>query len=156
MIPNSVETLLRNPSDDHVTALLADESAVFAVDGRDEDDAIVDYCESVLGTGALAAAVVDSDADPGFAMYILYAGKRTRVALVAGLEDRHHTLYTLNQALAPDYEVRVCVASHGGDTLVFLPLAAEDWTALETSYGARVAEHFRRIDEKPNLFTDPW
>jgi hypothetical protein len=156
MIPESVHQLLRSPSDETVTALLEDNAAVFNVDWREEDDAIVEYCESVLGTGTLAAQVFDIDEDPGFEMYISYAGQGTKVPLVVGHEDRHITLLTLNRVLAPEYEVRVLVDSNGSDTLTFLPLSSADWSALEAKYGASVAAHFRRIEEKPNLFTDPW
>jgi hypothetical protein len=156
MIPKSVDDVLQSPSEDNVSALLDDDSAVFMVDWREEDDAIVEYCESVLGTGSLSAELVDIDDDPGFELYITYAGDRAKVPLVAGPEDRHITLYTLNQVLAPDYEVRVCVDSNVSDTLAFLPLAATDWSALESKYGEAVAERFKRIEEKPNLFTDPW
>jgi hypothetical protein len=156
MISPSVVNLLKNPSDENISALLDDDGAVFLVDWREEDDAIVEYCESILCTGSLSAVIVDIDADPGFELYIEYAGKRTRVPLVVGPEDRHLTLHSLNQILAPDYEVRVCVDSQGSDTLAFLPLRATHWSELERTYGAQVAAHFRKIAKKPNLFTDPW
>jgi len=156
VISPSVVNLLKNPSDENVSALLDDDGAVFLVDWREEDDAIIAYCESILRTGSLSAEVVDIDADPGFELYIEYAGKRTRVPLVVGPEDRHLTLYSLNQILAPDYEVRVCVDSQGSDTLAFLPLRATHWSELERTYGAKVTEHFRRIADKPNFFTEPW
>jgi hypothetical protein len=156
MIPNSVDELLRTPSEDNVAALLEDDSAVFMVDWREEDDAIVEYCEGVLGTDSLSAEIVNIDADPGFELYISYGGQRTKVPLMAAPEDRHITLRTLNQALAPDYEIRVCVDSNGSDTLAFLPLSATDWAALESNYGQRVAKHFRKIEQRPNLFTEPW
>ena len=57
--------------------------------------------------------------------------------------------------LAPEYEVRLCIDSYGGDTLAFLPLACEDWTALERQYGAAVNRRFFKFAERPNLFTDP-
>ncbi len=156
MIPSSVDRFLRSPSQESAAALLDDRSAVFLVDWREEDDAIAGSCEAVLRTGSLSAELVELDADPGFEISISYAGKRAKVSLVGALEDRHITLHALNQALAPDYEVRVCVNSRGGDTLAFLPLSAADWADLESKYGARVAKHFRRIEERPNLFTDPW
>jgi hypothetical protein len=126
------------------------------VDWREMDDAIVEYCESVLDTDSLSAEVVEIDADPGYEIYISYQGRRTKVPLIIGPEDRHITLHTLNQVLAPDYEVRVCVDSNGSDTLAFLPLSAADWAALESKYGQRVAKHFRKIEKAPNLFTDAW
>jgi hypothetical protein len=83
-------------------------------------------------------------------------GKRIKAPLAVGTESRHITLRTLNQAIAPDFEVRVCIDSNGSDTLAFLPMSSADWATVESQYGQRVAEHFRKIEEKPNLFTDRW
>lgn len=154
MIPASVDQLLQSPSETTLAALLDDRAAVFWVDWREEDDAIVADCETVLHTGSLFAELTPTEADPGFEIHIGYIGKRTRVPLRGGPEDRHITLHTLNQALSPDYEIRVCVDSLGGDTLAFVPLSTADWSTLESTYGARVAKHFRKIEAKPNLFTD--
>ncbi|BBO34071.1 hypothetical protein [Lacipirellula parvula] len=155
-IPPSVTDLLQTPSEAHVAALLDDDDAIFLVDWREEDDVIIEYCESILRTGSLSAAIIDVDADPGFELYIEYSGKRSKVPLVVGHEDRHITLYSLNQALAPDYEIRVCVDSQGSDTLAFLPLRSAHWSTLEQTYGRLVDKHFRKITQQPNLFTDRW
>ena len=156
MVPSTVEQLLQNESQQAVEALLDDQENVFMVDWREEDDAIVRYCEEVLKTGDLAAEVVEVDGDPGFEMYISHRGQRAKVPLVIGGEDRHITLHTLNQLLKPAFEIRVCVDSNGSCTLGFLPLPAADWLALESRFGDKVANHFRKIEEHPNLFTDPW
>jgi hypothetical protein len=156
MIPVCVDNLLQSPSKDSISALLEDQATVFLVDGHEEDDAIVEYCESVLGTGSLTAELNNVDTDLGIEIHISYAGKRVRVPLSGGPEDRHITLLTLNKVLAPDYEIRVCVDSNGSDTLAFLPLLSTDWSALDARYGHRVEAHFRRIEDHPNLFTERW
>ena len=136
-------------------ALMDDESVVFWVDWREEDDAIVRYCEQILQTGHLDAEIVEIEAEPGFELYIVFRGERHRVPLVIGAEDRHITLYSLNRVLAPEYEIRFCVASNGSDTLAVIPLRADDWHSLESQFGNKVQQHFMAIAEKPNLFTDP-
>ncbi len=156
MVPATVEELLRTNSEEAVERLLADHDTVFWVDWREEDDAIVRYCEDILRTGDLSAEVADIDADPGFEMYISYRGQRTKVPLVEGLADRHITLHTLNQLLKPAFEIRVCADSNGMDTLAFLPLSATDWSALEATFGERVERRFRKIEQRPNLFTETW
>lgn len=156
MIPSSVEQLLQNESDEAVEALFADEQSVFAVDWRADDDGIVGSCEEILRTGELSAEVVEVEHDRGFELYISYRNKRVKVPLVTGTEDRHITLHALNESLKPAYEIRVCVDSNGSDTLVFLPLAAADWSTLEMRFGEKVGRHFRRIEARPNLFTDVW
>jgi hypothetical protein len=156
MIPPTVEQLLTNESEEAIEALLADQDSVFLVDWREEDDAIVGYCEDILQTGDLAAEVVEVDADPGFEMYISHRGRRVKVPLVVGHEDRHITIHTLNQLLKPAFEIRVCVDSNGSDTLAFLPLSGADWSALEARFGEKVGRRFRKVEARPNLFTDPW
>lgn len=142
-IPSDIENLLNN------------ESTVFWVDWREEDDAIVRYCEQILQTGQLDAEMIDIEDDPGFELYIVFGEKRSCVPLVIGTEDRHITLHSLNQVLSPDYEIRFFTASYGSDTLAFVPLSASDWQSLEQEFGPALQQHFMRIEAKPNLFTDP-
>jgi hypothetical protein len=156
MVPDTVEQLLSAGSESAIEKMLADHDTVFFVDWREEDDAIVGYCEGILKTGDLAAELIQIDADPGFEIYIAHRGRRVKVPLVIGLEDRHITLYTLNELLKPAFEIRVCVDSNGSDTLAFLPLSGADWSALDARFGDTVARHFRKVEERPNLFTDPW
>jgi hypothetical protein len=156
MIPASVERLLQDGTPKAAEQMLQDAKAVFLVDWRDEDDAIVGYAEDILQTGDLSTELVGIDDEPGFALYVSHKGKRDKVPLVAGKEDRHITLDTLNRLLQPEYEIRVSIDSRGSDTLGFLPLPAADWTALESRFGKKVAAHFRKIEAHPNLFTERW
>ena len=156
MIPPTVEQLLEEDTTDSAKRLLADRASVFLVDWREEDDAIVGLCEQILKTGQLSAEVVDIDDDPGFEIYINRGRRRMKVPLVISTQDRHITLYTLNQLLTPDYEIRVCVDSNGSDTLAFLPLSSTDWSKLEARLGGKVDKRFRKIEQRPNLFTDAW
>lgn len=138
-----------------ISALLDDESTVFWVDWREEDDAIVEYCESILQTGELAAKIVDSDSDAGFDLYITFRGNRSRVPLVIGSEDRHITIVVLNEILKPAFEIRLCVDSNGSDTLAFIPLPCETWEQLERQFSDKITNRFYCLQESPNVFTDP-
>ena len=156
MIPSSVEAMLRRPTDESIAAMLDDDSAVFMVDWREDDELIIEYCESVLKTGALSAQVVETSEKPGFEGFITFQSRRVRIPWVMGVADRHITLHTLNQLLLPAYEIRVCVDSNGSDTLAFLPLPGADWQDLESRFGEEVRWRFGPIDERPNLFTEAW
>jgi hypothetical protein len=149
-----VEYILKSGDEDALASLLDDPESVFWVDWRADDAEIVEDCESILQTGTLAAESLDLPAG-GVELYLHYKDKRQKVPLIQGHEDRHITLLALNRMLNPDYEVRFCIASHGSDTLAFLPLASKDWAALERQYGAAVAAQFYTIATTPNLFTDP-
>lgn len=155
MVPDGVKKLI-NGNSDVLDDLFGDHHSVMVVDWGEEDDAIVRYCENILQTGDLSAEVTNIDEDPGFEIHINYRGKRVRVPLVIGVEDRHITLHTLNQLLKPDYDIRVFDASNGSDTLVFLPLRSSEWAQLENEFGNKVEKHFRKIEEHPNLFTEGW
>lgn len=156
MLPVTVEELMDSPSDDAVHALLSDRYSIFWIDWREEDDLIAEACENVLRTGTLYATLIDTETDPGFDLIISYKGRQMRVPLMYGRADRHITIHALNELLAPDFEIRVCVDSKGKDSLAFLPLESNDWKDLESRFGSRVQERFRRIQDAPNFFTDAW
>lgn len=145
---------LENPSEETVRAMLEDEQTVFWVDWRHEDDAIPNDCESVLQTGHLSGELVNVDTEEGFEIYVRYKNKRIKVPLTVSPADRHITLCSLNEALAPDYEVRFCIDSNGSDTLAFLPLPTSTWAELEVRFGQQVSQRFYKIAARPNLFTE--
>jgi hypothetical protein len=150
-----VRDVLESTDAEALDALMEDDATVFFVDWRGEDDAIPEYCETILETGTLSAETVDADNEAGFDIYINYAGKRLKVPLVIGLEDRHITICSLNEILHPDYEIRLVKDPAGSDTVAFLPLPTATWMQLENQYGAAVPKYFYKITSKPNIFTDP-
>ncbi len=151
----AITAVLESATDATINALLDDAEAVFWIDWRQDDDSIPESCESVLRTGALSGELLSADTDRGYEVYVRYRDRRLKVPLTYSGADRHITLCTLNQALAPDYEIRLCVDSHGSDTLAFLPLAASEWSALEQRFGDRVGKRFLKLTSRPNVFTDP-
>ncbi len=150
-----ITRLIESPSENAIEALFDDEDTIFWVDWREEDDIIVEYCESIIQTESLSAEEVDADNDAGFEMYITYKDRRVKVPLTIGTEDRHVTIVTLNEILNPDFEIRFCIDSNGSDTLAFLPLSSDMWRKLEGQYGDAVAKRFYKLQMKPNVFTDP-
>jgi hypothetical protein len=150
----AIERFFSSPTEKNPQTLLNSPDTVFWVDWREEDDAIVGYCEDILQTDQLAAELKEIETAPGFQMSIVYKGKKSVVPLVAGLADRHITLFALNEAISADFEIRFCIDSAGGDTLAFLPLPLAHWNELEAKFGDSVAAHFSRIEAQPNLFTE--
>lgn len=149
-----ITQVIQSPTPETIEALFDDQDTVFWVDWREDDSAIVSYCEDILQTGSLEAEIVPADNNAGIEMFIMYNNKRVRVPLVIGLEDRHITLVTLNQILSPDFEVRFCKDSDGSDTLAFLPLSGDTWRELEMTYGDAVAKRFYQLQPSPNIFTE--
>ena len=152
-----VQTVLQSPTAENVQALLDDESSVFWIESEQDDETIAAACETVLKTGKLSAELVDVYSSVGgYDVYVQYGDRRLRVPLTFSPADRHLTLRTLNEAMAPDYEIRFCVASKSNDTLGFLPLPTGVWNDLTREYGKdQLARHFYEISSEPNLFTEP-
>jgi len=149
-----ITAVLGSSTRENIDALLDDNSTVFWVDWREDETDIVSYCESVLETGNLEAEWEDVNTPRGVDLVIHYKGKTARPKLVEDAADRHLALCALNEILAPEFEIRFCIDSKGGDTLAFLALPASLWRDLEEGYGDAVPRHFYRFSEKPNLFTD--
>lgn len=61
--------------------------------------------------------------------------------------------FWVNEALAPDFQIRFCIASAYADSLAFIPLRCGDWDQLESRHN-RLDEHFAIVQPFPNLFTD--
>ncbi|MBA3313925.1 MAG: hypothetical protein H0T47_11660 [Planctomycetaceae bacterium] len=148
MIPDAISSAVRDDDDAAFEALLSNEDCCFAVDWREEDDEIVRSCETVLRTDRLSAEWQGED------LFVTFAGKRVQVPLTGTPADRHLTLLALNQALSPEFEVRMLYASVGSDTGVFVPLRAEAWTLLEQEAPDVVARRFHKLTQTPNTFTD--
>jgi len=131
---NVVRELLSSPSADAVQAFLDDESTVFWIDWRQEDETIAESCELTLNTGSLDGELIEKTDDGS---------------------DYHVEILTINRVLNPDYEIRFCIDSDGSDTLGFVALSPNDWNALREQFGDLVDKHFYQIADTPNLFTDP-
>ena len=153
---DAVRDFLSSPSAATVADFLDDESTVFWVDWRQEDETIAESCELTLNTGVLGGEIIENTNDGSdYHVEIIYNAKRERVPLTFSTADRHLTLLTINRILNPDYEIRFCIDSNGGDTLGFVALSSGDWTSLHAQFGDLIDKHFYRIAETPNLFTDP-
>lgn len=153
--PSTVEAAVTSPTPAAIQGMLDDEQLAFWVDWRGEEGEIVTDCESVLQTGKLSAETVEDDSEAGWHMFICFGERRVRVPLTYSEADRHHALVALNEALAPDYEIRLAKDSAGADTLAFVALSTTEWSALERKHGAKVAARFYKLAPKPNVFTEP-
>jgi hypothetical protein len=150
-----IDALVREGTTLAKAQFLRDDAAVFWVELSDEDESIVNCCERVLQTGSLSSVWIDGVASrPDTGLFIDYKGERHKVPLTLTPDDRHVTLCTLNKALAPDYEIRLCLDTPRGDAWAFLPLPAADWALLESRYGDALVRHFYVMADRPNVFTE--
>lgn len=121
------------------------------VDWREDEVDIVTMCEAILRTGSLSARYVPTDRSAD--LEISYGGKIAVVRYPSGTADRDTTLLALNAALAPDFEIRYCTDSDGGDTAALLPLGSAQWATLEATAPDRVKILFRPLSSEEPLFS---
>jgi len=123
------------------------------VDWREEDDAIIRYCEDIIKTGYLSATYQDVDNEIGFNIIINYKEQEYPIPYKGKEADRDTTIITLNEVLRPEYEIRFCEDSAGSDTLAFLPLKAVQWAELEKEFGTnKIEELFCKISTDSKFF----
>ena len=76
-----VVAVLEAPTEEAVSALLDDDTTVFWIDWRQEDETIAESCESVLQTCDLTGELVEVDSEHGFEVYVQYRDNRVKVPL---------------------------------------------------------------------------
>jgi hypothetical protein len=146
---DNLKKYIETESFDELVSL--DRQHIFWVDWREEDDAIVEYCEKCLNTGSLQAEMTYSGDD--VFLTIQYKDQTFKEKVI----DRDPTLIFLNTVLQPDYEIRFCKDSDGSDTLAFLPLSKEEWTELESIHGKEKLDNlFEIIDQDTQMFSKEW
>ncbi|EPG37372.1 hypothetical protein [Acinetobacter colistiniresistens] len=122
------------------------------VDWREEDEAIIEYCENILQTGNLRAEIQDADNLQGFTITVYYQNQTLIIPYQGEGADRDTTLKALNQILQPDYEIRFCEPSDGSDTLEFIPLPKALWQKLDQKYPHQIDQFFRRFEQDSVFF----
>jgi hypothetical protein len=127
------------------------------VDWRDDDGDIVKECERLLRTGDLSAKVIypNPAVQDGSAaeINIFCKGEHRKTIYPGAAADRDTTLFALNEALQPDYEIRFCLDSFWSDTLAFAPLSDSQWAELESEFGAeKVGKRFSKMRKDRKLF----
>lgn len=120
----------------------------FAVDWREDDAAIVEYCADCLGIDSLGAEWRDDS------LVIVHGAQETLVPLEYGVGNRHITISTLNEVLQPEYEIRLLICSLGSDTAGFAALPAVDWQTLEREFPEATEANFLKLADTPNIFVE--
>ena len=122
------------------------------VDWREEDKNIIRYCENILQTGSLSAESYIDDSGK-LIVIISYRGQEYSIPYMEDKTDRDTTIISLNEVLAPDYEIRFCIDSGGSDTLAFLPLSTKQWAELIAEFGLdKITDRFREIKRGITIF----
>ena len=149
----TIESYIENPTQDFYFDVFDGRyDIVMVVDWREEDDAIIGYCENILETGQLSAELEDADNQQGFSITIHYGEKSLLIPYQGEGADRDTTLRSLNEILQPEYEIRFCKASDGSDTLEFIPLPKKLWHQLDMKYAGKMDTLFARFEHDSVFF----
>ncbi len=120
----------------------------FAVDWREDDAVIVQYCADCLRERSIRVEWREDK------LVIIRDGNETTVPLANNGGDRDFTIRTLNDVLRPNYEIRWLVSSHGSDTAGFAVLTSADWQLLDAESTQAINENFVKLELLPNMFTE--
>jgi len=149
MVADFVKALIAGKVDETRGEVWEHPELFFFVDWREEDENIAAYCDELIGPGVIEASWRGED------LLFTRAERSVVVPLSHSPADRHIALLSLNEVLAPEFEVRYVWAAHGADTAAMLPLRTEEWQVLEQEYGrATLDRAFLRLQPSPNTFTD--
>ena len=145
--------LIEQPGEETTDSLFDNEHVgVFWVDWREADDDIIRMTADALGIQELTCEGEDEGEDEK--LYVSYKKQRTLVPLEFEPGEQDKTLFALNQAIFPDYEIRYIKASEGGDTIAFMALDIDTWRNLESTFGTKVDDAFMRLTNGSSLFSN--
>ncbi|MCH7313548.1 hypothetical protein [Acinetobacter sp. ANC 3882] len=152
-----IETILQSSSEDAYSDVFEQYDGdiyqvLMIIDWREEDEAIIEYCENILRTDHLRAETLCAENQQGFTISIYYQDKTLIIPYQGKGADRDTTLKALNQILQPDYEIRFCAPSDGSDTLEFLPLPTSLWQTLDQKYTNKMNQIFRSFEQDSEFF----
>jgi hypothetical protein len=150
MVGDFVKDLIRGKVDEARGEVWERDDLFFFVDWREEEENIPVYCDALIGPGLVSATWSGED------LVFACDERSVVVPLTHSPADRHIALLSLNEVLAPRFEVRFVWASTGADTVALLPLPAQDWQSLLNEHGAAALDRaFMKLQQAPNVFTDP-
>lgn len=129
-------------------------NALIWVDWREDDNAIIRYVNKHLSDAdKIQFECVDSEKERGIDILLKKEGDCRAIPYADGYTDRDTTLKSIQQYLAPNYQLRWYMGSLGGDTLAFCVLPAKQWEQLEQEFGTeKVAYYFAPIQSDSVMF----
>lgn len=133
--------------------VLAEErKIVHWIDWGDNDEWIIEDVAKYLHIDDLKFEIVKADNYYGYDLFILYQGKKVKIVFEGDGILRDITLRTLNQVIKPNYEIRFCIDSLGGDTLAFIPLTQNEVTILAEKFGEISEQKLQEITAHSQMF----
>lgn len=110
------------------------------IDWREEDESIVKYFNDKIGN-KISLQLENNGKDYGDDIVLTYKENTTKIPYQDEM-DRDTTIKWLNEIIKDDFSIRLFTSTIGSDTLGFVLLKNDEWSALEKEVGQNKLEHY--------------
>jgi len=138
---NEIKNFFENPINNMEKFFYSD--AITWVDWREYDEDIISYFNGLLPQEDIVNLEIrEIKLGRGIDIILKKDNKTLTIPYEDDSTDRDITIKTLNDFIAPKYQVRVFMESIGDDTLAFTVLNSDEWKELENSIGREKLDFF--------------
>ena len=138
---NEIKEFLENPVDNMENFF--NSRAITWIDWREYDEDIISYFNCLLPQEDIVdVEIKEIKLGRGIDIILKKDNKVLTIPYENDKTDRDITIKTLNDFIAPKYQIRVFMESLGDDTLAFTVLNSDEWKDLENEFGKEKLEFF--------------
>ena len=138
---NEIKNFFENPVDNMENFF--NSRAITWIDWREYDEDIISYFNCLLPQEDIVdVEIKEIKLGRGIDIILKKDNKTLTIPYENDKTDRDITIKTLNDFIAPKYQIRVFMESLGDDTLAFTVLNSDEWKELENSVGKEKLDFF--------------
>lgn len=138
---NEIKNFFENPIDNMENFF--NSRAITWIDWREYDEDIISYFNCLLPQEDIVdVEIKEIKLGRGIDIILKKDNKTLTIPYENDKTDRDITIKTLNDFIAPKYQIRVFMESLGDDTLAFTVLNSDEWKELENSVGKEKLDFF--------------
>ena len=138
---NEIKNFFENPIDNMENFF--NSRAITWIDWREYDEDIISYFNCLLPQEDIVdVEIKEIKLGRGIDIILKKDNKTLTIPYENDKTDRDITIKTLNDFIAPKYQIRVFMESLGDDTLAFTVLNSDEWKELENSVGKKKLDFF--------------
>ncbi|WP_315323325.1 glutathione reductase [Fusobacterium pseudoperiodonticum] len=138
---NEIKNFFENPVDNMENFF--NSRAITWIDWREYDEDIISYFNCLLPQEDIVdVEIKEIKLGRGIDIILKKDNKTLTIPYENDKTDRDITIKTLNDFIAPKYQIRLFSESLGDDTLAFTVLNSDKWKDLENEFGKEKLEFF--------------
>ena len=138
---NEIKNFFENPVDNMENFF--NSRAITWIDWGEYDEDIISYFNCLLPQEDIVdVEIKEIKLGRGIDIILKKDNKTLTIPYENDKTDRDITIKTLNDFIAPKYQIRVFMESIGDDTLAFTVLNIDEWKNLENEFGKEKLEFF--------------